>query len=212
MRVSHRSRAQADWLAALLLGGAGRGVSDWNNALKLGFDPETEAYPPWLAAQVRGLLIHGPLTLTRRAAPTRRPACLTPAQGVPPRPAVCAVPSAVALAVLSFAPPSVPTGRPCRSLRVASRSPQLYAPLLPQRVLAPGSPVGAVASHVATATGLSERCLVCTGTTDSIAAFIASGVTEVRTPGRPCLAVGVATCVPRGAVLAAALADHLRTV
>lgn len=27
-------------------------VSDWNNALKLGFDPETEAYPDWLAHQV----------------------------------------------------------------------------------------------------------------------------------------------------------------
>lgn len=27
-------------------------MSDWNNALKLGFDPETEAYPDWLAHQV----------------------------------------------------------------------------------------------------------------------------------------------------------------
>ena len=27
------------------------GVSDWNNALKLGFDPQAEAYPDWLATQ-----------------------------------------------------------------------------------------------------------------------------------------------------------------
>jgi hypothetical protein len=27
-------------------------VSDWNNALKLGFDPAAEAYPEWLSSQV----------------------------------------------------------------------------------------------------------------------------------------------------------------
>jgi hypothetical protein len=27
-------------------------VSDWNNALKLGFDPAAEAYPQWLSSQV----------------------------------------------------------------------------------------------------------------------------------------------------------------
>jgi hypothetical protein len=27
-------------------------VSDWNNALKLGFDPQTQAYPDWLSNQV----------------------------------------------------------------------------------------------------------------------------------------------------------------
>ena len=31
-----------------------RSVSDWNNALKLGYDPETEAYPDWLTQQVQG--------------------------------------------------------------------------------------------------------------------------------------------------------------
>ena len=41
----------ADWLASML---HGRGdVSDWNNTLKLGFDPGEEAYPAWLQAQVR---------------------------------------------------------------------------------------------------------------------------------------------------------------
>ena len=43
---------QADWLAALLHGRWD--VSDWNNALKLGFDPGAEAYPDWLASQVGG--------------------------------------------------------------------------------------------------------------------------------------------------------------
>ena len=42
---------QADWLASLLHGR--RDVSDWNNALKLGFDPETETYPEWLQGKVR---------------------------------------------------------------------------------------------------------------------------------------------------------------
>ena len=41
----------ADWLASLLHGRGG--VSDWNNALKLGYDPGEEAYPDWLQAQVR---------------------------------------------------------------------------------------------------------------------------------------------------------------
>lgn len=41
---------QADWLAALLHGRWD--VTDWNNALKLGFDPAEEAYPGWMMAQV----------------------------------------------------------------------------------------------------------------------------------------------------------------
>lgn len=42
---------QADWAAALLHGQWD--VSDWNNALKLGFDPAAERWPDWLASQVR---------------------------------------------------------------------------------------------------------------------------------------------------------------
>lgn len=42
---------QADWLASLLHGK--RDTSDWNNALKVGFDPGAESYPPWLGQQVR---------------------------------------------------------------------------------------------------------------------------------------------------------------
>jgi len=38
---------QADYVAALLTGQRGR--SDWNNALKLGFDPQALRWPDWLA-------------------------------------------------------------------------------------------------------------------------------------------------------------------
>ncbi|PNW86846.1 hypothetical protein CHLRE_02g098150v5 [Chlamydomonas reinhardtii] len=96
---------QADWLAALLHEDVGRGTSDWNNALKLGFDPGSEAYPDWLARQP-------------------------------------------------------------------------FAELLPARVVAPGTPVARVSAAVAARTGLPGDCLVCAGTTDSIAAFVAAGVTE----------------------------------
>ncbi|XP_021827914.1 uncharacterized protein LOC110768478 isoform X2 [Prunus avium] len=40
---------QADWLLWLLHGRLG--VSDYNNALKVGYDPELESYPPWLLSQ-----------------------------------------------------------------------------------------------------------------------------------------------------------------
>ncbi len=43
----------ADWLSSMLHGRGG--LSDWNNALKLGFDPGKEAYPEWLLAQVRAM-------------------------------------------------------------------------------------------------------------------------------------------------------------
>ncbi|GAX83459.1 hypothetical protein CEUSTIGMA_g10884.t1 [Chlamydomonas eustigma] len=102
---------QADWLASLLHGS--RSVSDWNNALKLGFDPETEAYPEWLNNQA-------------------------------------------------------------------------FSHLLPSTVLAPGSPVAPLTAAAALRSGLpgsingssQPGCLVCAGTTDSIAAFVAAGVTE----------------------------------
>ncbi len=41
---------QADWVAALLHGQWD--VSDWNNALKLGFDPAAASWPEWLVRQV----------------------------------------------------------------------------------------------------------------------------------------------------------------
>ena len=47
-------------------------------------------------------------------------------------------------------------------------------------MVAPGTPVAGVSAAVAARTGLPSDCLVCAGTTDSIAAFVAAGVTEVR--------------------------------
>ncbi len=52
---------QADWLAFLLHGRLG--ISDYHNALKLGYDVETLAYPDWLAHhELRSLLpeVHTP--------------------------------------------------------------------------------------------------------------------------------------------------------
>ncbi len=95
---------QADWLAMQLHGKLG--VSDYHNALKLGYDVESLDYPNWLEQHA-------------------------------------------------------------------------YRPLLPQ-ILAPGTPVGEVLPAVARELGLAANCLVCAGTTDSIAAFMAS---RVETPG-----------------------------
>ena len=41
----------ADWLASLLTDR--RDTSDWNNTLKLGYDPQAEQWPSWLMSQVR---------------------------------------------------------------------------------------------------------------------------------------------------------------
>jgi D-ribulokinase len=95
---------QADWLAYHLHGKLG--ISDYHNALKLGYDVESLCYPDWLE---------------------RHP----------------------------------------------------YRPLLPQ-VLKPGTPMGMVLPQVAQALGLAAECMVCAGTTDSIAAFLAS---EADAPG-----------------------------
>ncbi|TVQ06903.1 MAG: carbohydrate kinase [Leptolyngbya sp. DLM2.Bin27] len=56
---------------------------------------------------------------------------------------------------------------------------QPWSRVLP-RVVAPGEPVGPVTAAVAQRFGLSPRCQVVAGTTDSIAAFLASGA---RAPG-----------------------------
>lgn len=90
---------QADWLAFLLHGCLG--ISDYHNALKLGYDVEQFTYPNWLTD----------------------------------------------LSIVQLLP----------------------------KVLAPGTPVGKVTPETATRFGLRQDCLVCAGTTDSIAAFLASG-------------------------------------
>ncbi len=105
---------QSDWLGYQLHGHLG--ISDYHNALKLGYDVEQLAYPPWLLA------------------------LLTP----------------------------------------QSR------PWLP-RVLAPGTPVGPVLPALAARWGLAPTCQVCTGTTDSIAAFLASGAHQ---PGEAVTSLG----------------------
>ncbi|OKH27978.1 FGGY-family carbohydrate kinase [Chroogloeocystis siderophila] len=94
---------QADWLAFLLHGKLG--ISDYHNALKLGYDVEHFCYPIWLTQ----------------------------------------------LAI---------------------------APLLPQ-VVVPGTPIAEVTASIATRFGLRRDCYVCAGTTDSIAAFLASGATSL---------------------------------
>jgi sugar (pentulose or hexulose) kinase len=93
---------QADWLASLLHGG--RPVSDYHNALKLGYDPENLTYSDWL-----------------KNAP--------------------------------------------------------WFTLLPP-VIAPGRAISPLSSSIANAEKFPKNCLVCGGTTDSIAAFFASGATQ----------------------------------
>ncbi|MBW4663632.1 MAG: FGGY-family carbohydrate kinase [Chroococcus sp. CMT-3BRIN-NPC107] len=102
---------QADYLAYLLHGKLG--ISDYHNALKLGYDVEKLTYPAWLTN----------------------------------------------LAVM---------------------------PLLPQ-VLAPGKPIGEVTPAINQTLGLRNDCLVCAGTTDSIAAFLASGA---KNPGEAVTSLG----------------------
>lgn len=102
---------QADWLAFLLHGRLG--ISDYHNALKLGYDVEQLCYPDWL-------------------------------QNLP------------------------------------------LSHLLPQ-ILAPGTIIDSVTQNICDRFSLSPDCLVCTGTTDSIAAFLASGASQ---PGEAVTSLG----------------------
>jgi len=103
---------QADWLAFLLHGHLG--ISDYHNALKLGYDVEQFCYPVWMEDAISSLS---------------------------------------------------------------------QLPL----VLAPGTPVGEVTAEVASRFGLQRDCVVCAGTTDSIAAFLASGA---QSPGEAVTSLG----------------------
>ena len=62
---------QADWVAARLIGRPG--LSDWNNALKLGYDPLHLAWPDW----VTGLVPRG-VELPRVLAPGAPMGCVAP--------------------------------------------------------------------------------------------------------------------------------------
>ncbi|WP_138501794.1 FGGY-family carbohydrate kinase [Nostoc sp. PA-18-2419] len=102
---------QADWLGFLLHGYLG--ISDYHNALKLGYDVEELKYPQWLQ--------------------------------------------------------------------------KLEIPIQLPRVLPPGTPVAELRSEIADKYGFRPDCLVCTGTTDSIAAFVASGA---KLPGEAVTSLG----------------------
>ncbi len=107
---------QADWLGFLLHGKLG--ITDYHNALKLGYDVADFCYPKWLTNQQ------------------------------------------------SFHPETrfqLPT------------------------VVAPGTALGAVTADISAQLSLPEDCRVCAGTTDSIAAFLASGATS---PGEAVTSLG----------------------
>lgn len=108
---------QADWLGFLLHGKLG--ISDYHNALKLGYDVAHLSYPHWL---INGL----------------HPVTRTP------------------------------------------------IPQLP-KIVAPGTPIGGVTPEIANRFNFPPQCQVCAGTTDSIAAFLASGV---QTPGEAVTSLG----------------------
>ncbi|KAK1548756.1 hypothetical protein Q3G72_034396 [Acer saccharum] len=111
---------QADWLLWLLHGKLE--VSDYNNALKVGYDPKVDSYPPWLLSQP-------------------------------------------------------------------------YSQLLPS-VKAPGASIGILKEDIRTEFGFLKGCVVCSGTTDSIAAFLAARATE---PGKVVTSLGASNT--GGAVL-----------
>ncbi|MCC5608671.1 FGGY-family carbohydrate kinase [Nostoc sp. CHAB 5834] len=102
---------QADWLAFLLHGQLG--ISDYHNALKLGYDVEELKYPQWLEL--------------------------------------------------------------------------LQIPIQLPKVLTPGTPIAQLRPEIADKFGFSRDCLVCAGTTDSIAAFLASGA---KLPGEAVTSLG----------------------
>lgn len=102
---------QADWLAFLLHGQLG--ISDYHNALKLGYDVENLCYPQWL-----------------------------------------------------------------ENLQLSSHLP---------KIVPPGTPVAELLPDIANGLGLPRNCVVCAGTTDSIAAFLASGA---KSPGEAVTSLG----------------------
>ncbi|NJS10039.1 MAG: FGGY-family carbohydrate kinase [Microcoleus sp. CSU_2_2] len=120
---------QADWLGFLLHGKLG--ISDYHNALKLGYDVTNLCYPDWLTEGIRN-------------------------------------------------------------------AESAIAPILPQ-VVAPGTAVGEVRAEMCDRFGFPRDCIVCAGTTDSIAAFLASGV---NSPGEAVTSLG--------STLAVKLLSHTR--
>lgn len=66
---------------------------------------------------------------------------------------------------------------------------QIFADRLPHlpTIFKSGHPIGSIAPEIARSLGLSKNCLVCAGTTDSIAAFLASGASQ---PGEAVTSLG----------------------
>jgi xylulokinase len=102
---------QADWLGFLLHGKLG--ISDYHNALKLGYDVEALQYPEWLD-----------------------------------------------------------------KLQLSIQLP---------KVVIPGNPIGELRRDIAAKYNFPKNCVVCAGTTDSIAAFVASGA---NSPGEAVTSLG----------------------
>jgi xylulokinase len=109
--AKHYFLHQADWLGFLLHGQLG--VSDYHNALKLGYDVGNLCYPDWMQQE------------------------------------------------------SIPFQLP--------------------QIVAPGTVIGTVTEAIATQFDIPPDCLVCAGTTDSIAAFLASGA---QFPGEAVTSLG----------------------
>ena len=68
---------------------------------------------------------------------------------------------------------------------------QPFAPLFPTRVIAPGSLAANISPQAASQFGLPTSCVVGGGTTDSIAAFVAAGVSQ---PGQAVTSLGCVQC------------------
>ncbi|MBC6422220.1 MAG: FGGY-family carbohydrate kinase [Hormoscilla sp. SP12CHS1] len=136
---------QADWLAFHLHGKLG--ISDYHNALKLGYDVETLSYPAWLENRE--------LEFNRN-----------------PHPKEWGYTNKARLRGLNM-------GQDSRKWDGTT----VYLP----QVLAPGCPIGQLKPEIASSLSLPRDCIVCAGTTDSIAAFIASGA---RTPGEAVTSLG----------------------
>lgn len=78
-------------------------------------------------------------------------------------------------------------GYDVEALRYPDWMPRLPSSVQLPRVVAPGTPIGPVQPAIAAQFGLHPNCQVCAGTTDSIAAFLASGAC---TPGDAVTSLG----------------------
>ena len=153
---------QADWLSFLLHGIIG--VGDYHNTLKLGGDPERLCYPEWLTeagfveSPDRDIVLHYKEGLGQEV--------LRGEWHSPPTTALTLMRNAIT------PEPIIPHSK--------------HIPYLPG-IVKPGTSVGPVKEKIARQFGLPSDCIVRAGTTDSIAAFLASGASE---PGEAVTSLG----------------------